>query len=140
MVSIHSYSREYIMACRTALAKQVGAFQAFAAAGARDAAISATLAAFEPLYFNGLLLVLHGYFVDRARTLEKKDGNVLNEVRMLATSLMENDGVLAEDSAIRYVAQSAVLQLDIGERIALDKAGFTRLAPAFLREIESRYR
>ncbi len=139
MVSIHRYSREYVLACRTALAKQVGAFQAFAAAGAKDAAISATLAAFEPMYFNGLLLVLHGYFVDRARSLEKKDGNALNEVRMLATALMENDGVLEEDPTIRYAAKNAVLQLDFGQRIALDKASFTRLAQAFLKEIEARY-
>ena len=139
MTAIHYYPREYIHGCRAALAKQVGAFQAFRAAGTKDAKIAATMAALEPLYFNSLLLVLEGYFVHRARNIEKKDGNVLNEVRMLTAALMENGGVLEADRAIKYVAEKAVLKIAVGERIALDQAGFMRIAQAFLGEIEARY-
>jgi hypothetical protein len=44
---------------------------------------------------------LENYFVHRSRTLEKKDGNPLNEVRVLCTSMMSNDGKLAADKQIR---------------------------------------
>lgn len=36
-------------------------------------------------------------FVHRSRTLERKDGSSLNEVRVLCTSLMSNDGALEAD-------------------------------------------
>jgi len=40
---------------------------------------------------------VESYFVHRSRTLVKKDGNALNEVRVLCTSLMSNDGALEAD-------------------------------------------
>lgn len=38
-----------------------------------------------------MVVVLEGCFVHRSRTIEKKDGNPLNEVGMLSNSMMLND-------------------------------------------------
>ena len=58
----------------------------------------------------------------RTRALELKDGNLLNEVRMLCDSLLENDGALAENMSIKYAADKSVLNLKIGDRVQLSAA------------------
>ena len=49
----------------------------------------AAVDAFVPRFFNGLVLQLDYSFVHRTRNLEGKDGNPLNEVRVLCSSLFE---------------------------------------------------
>lgn len=58
----------------------------------RSATDRASVEAFEPEFFNNMVLVLESSFMHRSRTIEKKDGDPLNEVRVLSQSLMENDG------------------------------------------------
>jgi len=68
-----------------------------------DADVSALEGALESLeyeYFNNMLIVLDGYFVHRLRGVEGKDGNALNEVRVLARSLMEHGGTVTADPQI----------------------------------------
>lgn len=48
-----------------------------------------------------MVLALDQLFVHRARGIEGKDGNPLNEVRVLCTSIMANGGVLVKDSQIK---------------------------------------
>ena len=88
----------------------------------------------------GLLVVaLDRAFVHRVRKNEGKDGNALNEVRMITDSILENGGVLAANSTIKYTPETAVLGLAVGDEIVVEADGFTRLLDAFLSEIESRY-
>jgi hypothetical protein len=42
----------------------------------------------------------------RARAVEKKDGNALNEVRILCNSLMKNGGAMAADGARRTAGRA----------------------------------
>ena len=61
--------------------------------------LPAWVGSLEPLFFGNMLLALE-CFVHRARGLESKDGNPLNEVRMLSNSILQSGGVLAADSTI----------------------------------------
>jgi hypothetical protein len=92
MLCVNSYDRNYINECRSRIATRVSAYQrlvsaARTAAGASQAQIASAIAAFEPVFFSGMVFVLDGYFVHRSRTIEGKDGNPLNEVRVLYESM-----------------------------------------------------
>ena len=107
-----------------------------------DADVSGLEGALESLeseYFNNMLLVLEGYFVHRLRGVEGKDGNALNEVRVLARSLMENGGTVMEDTQIALDPERSVLGLRVGEPVRLTLQQYTRLSDAFFREIERRF-
>ncbi len=41
-------------------------------------------------------------FVHRRNTLERKDGNPLNEVRMLRSSILQSHGVMSADKTIKF--------------------------------------
>jgi hypothetical protein len=76
--------------------------------------------------------------VNRLRGVEGKDGNALNEVRVLANSIMETDGVMAADSQIKF-KDGSIVGYEAGDTIALSEADFRKLADAFFAEIEARF-
>lgn len=134
MLAMSRYPQEYVERCRARMAADVAAYDAVAAAAGEASE------RFEPAFFNNLLLALDHWFTHRGRGLEGKDGNTLNEVRVLSDSLTEYDGVVTLDKTIRLRPESSVLGLAAGDPIALTRADFERLSAAFLREIEQRYR
>ena len=130
-----------VQACRDEIAGQIRAYRdlvgaASKASGMSLARIDAALAAFEPAFFNNLLIALDARFVHRPRGVEGSVGNPLDEVRLLAASLTDNGGVLSRDEAVAYQPENSVLKIDIGERIALNADDFEALCDAFLAEIE----
>jgi hypothetical protein len=131
MLSVSKYPKACIDGCQRKIAAQVAAF--------RKLKGGAELAVFEPLVFNHLILALDRYFNHRARGQERKDGNALNEVRMLCTSIAEGEGELQKDSTIKYQADKAVLGLGIGEKIAIDASRFEALAAAFFEEMRRKF-
>jgi hypothetical protein len=107
-----------------------------------DADVSHLEGALESLeyeYFNNMLIVLDGYFVHRLRGVEGKDGNALNEVRVLVRSLMENGGTVMADPQIRLDPARSVLGLEVGAPITLTLQKYRRISDAFLREIENKF-
>ena len=99
MLCMTTYDRSYVDDCRSKIASQVSAYRALASTARGSGADGTTaLEAFEPVFFNNLVLALDNYFVHRSRTLELKDGNPLNEVRVLCNSMTSNDGIVAADS------------------------------------------
>jgi hypothetical protein len=135
MLGVSSYSPAYIAERRAQLRAHVGAFRDLAGAASVDGAVGA----FEPLFFNDLVVVLDASFVHRLRGKEGKDGNPLNEVRMLADSILRNGGALAGDKTIKYTPETSVLGLELGAAIALDEEQFERLADAFFAELERKF-
>lgn len=144
MLGMREYDGDYIDACRSRVETQTAMFREVAQA-ARDhgdadlSGLEGALESLESEYFNNMLLVLEGYFVHRLRGVEGKDGNALNEVRVLARSLMENGGTLMEDSQIPLDPERTVLGLKAGEPVRLTLQQYTRLSDAFFRELERRF-
>ena len=125
-----------VQSCRDEIAAQVRAYRDLVGAASKASGMSLTrieaaLAAFEPAFFNNLLVALAARFADRSN-----DRGPAAEVRLLAASLMHHGGVLAADPAIPYDADASVLRIDLGERVALNADDFEALCAAFLDEIE----
>jgi len=133
VLAAKTYPQDHIDACRARMDAQLATYRTLAAS-----ADPAAVEAFAPVLFANLVLALDGGFVHRTRGVEGKDGNPLNEVRMLCTSILQGDVLLA-DSTIKYKPEASVLGLAIGDEIRLDEPGFTRLAEAFHAEIERRF-
>ena len=128
MLAVSKYDQAHIDAVRERIAADVAAFESAAPGDG-----------LQPVFFNALVLALDRYFVHRLRGAEGKDGNPANEVRVLCVSLVENGGVMLADKQIKLTPDGSVLGIAPGERIAVDAAGFTRLAEGFFAEIEKRY-
>src|ERR1700712_3753788 len=100
MLSVSSYSQAYVDECRAKLDVQLAAYRKLVTVATdpsraneiSEAKLESAIAEFEPLFFNNMVLLLDTYFTNRSSTMEKKDGNPLNEVRVICNSLLTNDG------------------------------------------------
>jgi len=141
MLGRNSYTREEFDHARAAVGAQLAAYKALvkAAGASADKKVGASLEAFEPLFFNHLLLALDRYFVHRVRPVTGKDGNPLNEVEMLCDSLINNDGVLKKSTVLKLIPQQSVLKLQFGDTIRLNREQFERLSGAFFADLERKF-
>jgi len=128
MLTMTSYPVEYVSACRERIASDAAAF-----------AKSKAPASLEQPYFRNLLLALELSFVHRTRAIEGKDGNPLNEVRVLTDSMLLHGGVMTPQKSIKLDPASAVLRIAYGEPVELDAESFARLAEAFFAELEAKF-
>ena len=142
MLGVKAYTREYMDRCRSKVDSDVAAYQDLVAAARgqqNGTVLDSAIGTFEAAFFNNMVLVLDELFVHRLRTVEGKDGNPLNEVRMLCTSLMENNGVMTADKTIKYDPGSSMLKLQLGDQIMLSEADFVALSSAYFAEIARKY-
>lgn len=133
MLGVKSYETAYVEQCRARLEALLAAYAA--AVPTRDAAT----VNFEGAFLEALVLALEACFVHRLRGLEGKDGNPLNELRMLSDSLLLHGGVLTANPGIKYDATTAAVGIELGRKIALDRPSFERLANRVFEEILRRY-
>ena len=136
MLSVNKYPRKHVDQCRARITAQLKAYDAIVTDGLGK---SKSRGAFDAEFFNNLVVVLDASFMHRSRTLELKDGNPANEVRMLSASILQNDGVLAGDKTIKYAADKSIAGIAIGESISLDAARFNALFKAYFKEIEAKF-
>ncbi|MEO8683501.1 MAG: hypothetical protein ABI414_01535 [Devosia sp.] len=139
MLAVTSYPEVYVQLTAAKIDEQLAAYAALAAAVKGNAKAEAALAAFGPGHFNAMLLALDHHFMHRMRGAEGKDGNPLNEVRMLGDAIMESDGVLKANSTIKYRAEKSVAGIGVGETVLLDAGTFGKLAAAYVAEIGKRF-
>jgi hypothetical protein len=132
MLGVKVYKRDYIEACRSKVTSDVAAYKKLPAAARKSGD-------FESAFFNNMVLVLDHLFVHRLRTVEGKDGNALNEVRVLGDSLMEHNGVMTIDKAIKLSPDKSVMGYAAGDKIALDEKAFSQLADAYFAEIKRKF-
>jgi hypothetical protein len=143
MLARDTYPQDYIDACRARVEAQLRSWKTLAAAkeraGADGSAFGKAFDAFESAFFNNLVIVLESFFVHRTRELEKGDGNPLNEVRILAKSMIQNGEIMMGDGTIKMNPAKSVLKYEIGDKIRLNEADFSLLFEAFFSELESKY-
>ena len=144
MLGVNTYTQSYIDDCRARVAAQLAAYNNLLAvsqevAGAAQSRVSEAFSSFEPHFFNNMVLTLDSYFTHRLRGKEGKDGNALNEVRMLAASLLENDGVMARDNTIKYDPGKSISGIGIGQKIVIDRKRFEALADGFFDQIAEKF-
>ena len=144
MLCVNNYTQKYIDECHSRVAAQVSAYKTLVATARNKTStdeplLNAAIEAFEPHFFNNMVLALECYFVHRARAIEKKDGNPLNEVRMLCNSMMNNNNMMCADKTIKFDPAKSVLKYGVGDKIQLKEADFMRLSSAFFDEIERKY-
>jgi len=139
MLGRKTYTPDEIKAARTAVDQQISAYRSIAAAAAGHRDATTTLRSFESAYFNIMVLVLDRYFVHRVRLVSGKDFNPLNEVELIADSLIGNDGVFTAGTVIKFVPGASVVPLEVDSRIQLTAEQFRSLADAFFAELERRF-
>lgn len=106
MLAQGTYDADYIADCRGQVEAEIAAFDIARADSDVD---DTALEDLEGSYFAALLLALEMRFVHRLRAKEGKDGNPLNEVRLLVESLMSNGGRMVEDSKLGLDPERSVL-------------------------------
>jgi hypothetical protein len=142
MLGRKDYTPQELDAATTAVSETLAAYRALVDAIGRatdDPEVTAALAAFEPLLCNELALALDRRFVHRLRVVTGKDGNPLNELELLAASLIDHGGALHVNNVIKYTPEESVLKLAQGDRIALSASQFERLSGAFLSDVRAKF-
>jgi hypothetical protein len=129
MLSVKQYPAGYISVCRKKTKTDIAAFQ-------QTTSVNKT---FETTYFNNMVLVLETMFMHRMRAQEGKDGNALNEVRMITNSILTNDNKLLADNTIKYKAEKSILKINLEQEISLTAKDFIKLSDAFFDEIENKF-
>jgi len=137
MLGMKTYERGYVNACRAKIDADVRAFKRSGAKG------------LETTFFNNLVLKMEYMFVHRFSGIEGKDGNPLNEVRVLCNSILLNEGKLQVEklpgwpnsavAGLKLPPDTSVLKLRVGDEVKVSEADFARLAKAFFAEIEKKY-
>ena len=141
MLGMRTYTQDYIDACRARVDADLRAY--------RKQVGKAASKEFEVRFFNDQVLLLDHMFVHRLTGIEGKDGNPLNEVRVLCNSILLNQGKLQVDKlpgwpnsagpSIKLPPEKSVLKLRVGDDVKLSEADFVRLCKAFFAEIEKKY-
>jgi len=143
MLSVNKYSQKYLDDCRSKIDMQLSTYKKLVNTARKQASdkesINAAIGSFELNFFNNLVLALDNLFANRSRALEGKDGNPLNEVRLLCNSIMNNNNRLVADKQIRFDPAKSVVKYKTGDEVCLNEAEFTRLSKAFFYEIEDKY-
>src|SRR5712691_4557665 len=104
MLGMKTYKRDYIKACRARVDADVRAY--------RKQVGKTPSEAFEERFFNDEVLLLDYMFVHRLTGIEGKDGNPLNEVRVLCNSILLHRGQLQVDR-LAGAPKSAVASLTL---------------------------
>ena len=153
MLGMSRYAQEYIDACRSRVDSDLSAYRNLIAAVGHQPASdqrNSAVEAFEAAFFNNMVLLLDYFFVHRLRGIEGKDGNPLNEVRVMSNSMLQNENIMSTsyprsmpsalgDKSIKLSPEKSVLKHQLGDEIKLTEADFLRISEAFFEEIERKF-
>jgi|GEM_PF-315301 len=137
MFGVRNYTEEYIDGCRSRVDADLSTYKKLAATARNQPAGAKALEWFEVTFSNNMVLVLDHLFVHRRRTVEGKDGNPLNEVRLLCDAIMNNN-LMGTDKAIKFDPTQSVLKYKVEAEIKLNEVDFGLLCTAFFAEAYER--
>jgi hypothetical protein len=129
MLGMKTYPADYIRNCRDRIDTAVATYRTLANPSPE----------FEASYFSNLVLVLDEMFVHRLRAVEGKDGNAMNEVRVLCESMLLHGNVMTPEKTIKLAPERSVTGIADGDAVELNEAKFVALSDAFFRDIEARF-
>jgi hypothetical protein len=129
MLAVTKYPADYISSVRSLIDERVAALHKLGGVPPEIATA----------YFTDLVLVLELAFVHRLRKDEGKDGNALNELRLLAVSLLTNGGRMVDGKSLKVRPETAILGYAEGDAIAVTESDFIRLADGVMAEVEKRF-
>ena len=141
MQSVNKYPENYIHECKEKVEVQIQLYKNLLAKLKKqeDVRLDKAVIAFETHFCNNMVIVLDGLFMDRSRTVELKDGNPSNEVRMLCASIKTNNNNFILDDGIRYTPDKSILKLKFGDEIKLSIHDFLLLSSAYFTDIASKF-
>lgn len=139
MLGVKTYPKEYIESCRGRVDADIAAYRSMATLAQKQLGSKEALRDFEARFFNNTVLPLDAFFVHRRRTVEGKDGNPVNEVRVLCNSMLENGNLMTPEKSIKLVPAKSVLKLEFGETIRPSESDFLAPADAYFAEIEVKF-
>jgi len=144
MLGRKDYTQEELQHGQTVITQQLQSYRALAGAmpaSTGDSQLGAAREAFDAQFFNNLTLLLDRLYVHRlsGKAYKGKDGNPLNELRLITDSLLSHEGRLRSDKQITLRPESSVLGLAVGDEIRLTEADFERLAAAFFAALRARF-
>src|SRR2546422_1454041 len=124
------YPKAYIAGCRARVDADLRAY--------RSAVGKTPSREFEARFFDDQVLLLDYMFVHRLSGIEGKDGNPLNEVRVLCNSILLNQGKLQAEKvpgwpnsaggSVKLAPEKSVLKLKAGDEVEMTEGDFVRLA------------
>ena len=144
MLCANNYTQKYIDACRSRVNLQLSIYKNLVTTarnqvGKNEKSLNSAIESFDSVFFNNMVLLLDALFVHRTRAIEKKDGNPLNEVRIMCNSMMHNNNIMCADNTIKLNPAKSVLKYKVGDEIKLREADFLLIFKAFFAEIEGKY-
>lgn len=137
MLGRKAYTQEEIDSGREAIRRLLECYDSLRA----EVTSSVAVDRFEGPFLNGLLLTLDRHFVHRLSgpNYEGKNGNPLNEVRIICDSLLTNGGRMRSDKQIALPPDKSLAGFAVGDDIHLSRDQFDRLAAGFFAELERRF-
>jgi hypothetical protein len=141
VLGMKKYPKAYIAACRGRVDANLRTY--------REQVGTSPSKEFAARFFNDQVLLLDYMFVHRLSGIEGRDGNPLNEVRVLCNSILLNQGKLQVEklpgwpnsavASLTLPPEKSVLKLKAGDEVRLSEADFARLSKAFFAELEKKY-
>ena len=144
MLGRKDYTKEEYDNGKKAIQRQLAAYRKLVEAAVGDKPAKDAKAALDCIrdpFFNSMALTLDRLYVHRfsGKDYEGKDGNPLNELRLIVDSLIDHSGVMRADKQIKLPPDKSVLGIDVGGKIELTEDDFTRLSKAFFDELKRRF-
>ena len=142
MLGMKNYTKN-IDECRSKVDVELSAYDKLDAAAKSHPASVQAFETFEATFFNNMVLMLDYFFVHRLSDIDGKDGNPLNEVKILCNSMLNNNNIMTADNvgkiaafaglnAVKLEPTKSVLKYRAGDEFTLNEADFFAPIQGFL--------